>query len=197
MHRIVKTLVPFSLALVSGLLVTALVNSRLARPEELGRHSTPLKIVSVPETDFSADAKLARGLQASVKLRALFDEDGLVKDVRPYPMIPYGVPESAAGRGEFRDRTSSMVQGRFVDTLPYGLTDVAIKQVKQVRFVPGTVNQTAQCDWVIVLVEFTVQNVQLDWPNCSSIKTTMMDESGVVWQGNTWSHGECVGLAKS
>jgi hypothetical protein len=90
-----------------------------------------------------------------------------------------------------------MVEGRFVDTLPYGLTEVAIQQVKQVRFVPGTVNQTAQRDWVIVLVEFTVQNVQLDWPYCSSIYTTMMDESGVVWQGNTWSHGECVGLAKS
>src|SRR5690349_13737239 len=89
--------------------------------------TAPISNVFLPDVDFPEDfQRFDSFYSASLRLKALFDSDGRVKQIAPFPMLPYGVPESAAGKGEFRDYTPFMTHWKFVKELPHGLTEIAI-----------------------------------------------------------------------
>ena len=154
------------------------------------QNTTRLTINLVPDADFTALAKRSDGVYGSLRLQALFDGDGKVKEVRPLSMLPFGVPESAVGHGEFADVTPAILDSRFVKELPYGLTNAAIEQIKRIRFTPKLVNGKNVSERAIVLAEFAFTESR--WSHgCSSIRVTVMDDSGVLWQGNTWVDRNC------
>jgi hypothetical protein len=187
--RVLKTVLPFIVALAAGIGLSQLIDSgvrRTPKPESTTTETT-LMVLRVPEVDFSEGIKRSTGVYASIRLHAVFAADGQVTDVRPIPMLPYGVPESAAGYGNYIDVTPAMLNGRFVKNLPYGLTDVAIEQARKIQFVPRKINDQPVCDSVAVLVNFEYNESR--WSTgCDSIELTVMNDKGVVWHANIWVH---------
>jgi hypothetical protein len=191
---ITKALIPFSLTLLLGVgLHLVLFPRRLKvsiEPPAFKEISAPISNVSVPDIDFPQQVmRSPKFFGGSQRFRALFDADGTVRQVEPYPMLPYNVPESAAGHGEFSDYTSAMSDGKFVKALPFGLTELAIKQLRETTFTPATSRNRAVSKWVMVNVEFSYAENRYA-TGCSEIDVTIMDEQGVVWKGNTWARRE-------
>jgi len=183
-----KRIAPFVITLLVGIGISQLRSQVTFCPLNTSKRiqdTTQLTINAVPDADFTQPAKTSNGVYGSIKLQALFDSDGKVKEVRPLPMLPFGVPESAAGHGEFAEVLPAILDSRFVKELPYGLTDAAIEQIKKIRFTPKLVNGKNVAERAIVLAEFAFTESR--WSHgCSTITITIMDESGVLWQGNTW-----------
>jgi hypothetical protein len=155
---------------------------------------TPISDVSLPDADFPDKVTgLKTFYDASVRLKALFDSDGTVKEVALFPMLPYAVPESAAGNGEFLDHTPFMSQGKFVKELPFGLAETAIDQIQHTYFTPATYGGRPVSQWVMINVYFSYNENRFA-SGCSTIDVTIMDDMGVRWTGNTWvnRHRDCV-----
>jgi hypothetical protein len=145
----------------------------------------PLTVYSVPDVDFPEEVKrLRRFVYAQVRLEAVF-ENGSIKSVRPYPMLPYGVTESAAGSGEFADVTPFMLDATFVNALPYGLTESAIRQVSEIDYNPKKLNGRSVPQRVTVLTKYSYSDSRFA-VGCSNIEVTIIDDTGVLWKGNTW-----------
>jgi hypothetical protein len=104
-------------------------------------------------------------------------------------MLPYGVPESAAGKGEFLDYTPFMTHWKFVKELPYGLTKMAIVQIERVGFSPAMSDGQPVGQWVMINIEFGYNENRFA-SDCSTIDVTIMDDKDVRWTGNTWVHRE-------
>jgi len=113
-------------------------------------------------------------------------------DVRPYPMLPFDVPESVAGTGEYADVTPAMVNSHFVEELPYGMTDAAIQQARGIKFIPRKVKGVAFPEQVNVITHFGFGGTSFS-AGCGSIEVTVFDKSGMLWQGET-SVNRCNGL---
>ena len=205
MAQIIKRALPFILAFVIGVMVTAIIGRispiRQSRLLDRGRTRCNWKsrvqtgndirritIESVPDADFPEAIK-KQATYASVRLTAVLDASGSVKSVRPYPMIPFGVSESAAGVGNFSDVTPFMVDGKFVDSLPGGLTELAIQQVSRISYEPKTLNGQPIPQRVFVLTEYGYSESSGYASGCSRIDVTIMDDTGVLWKGNTWVSG--------
>ena len=101
-------------------------------------------------------------------------------------MLPYGVIESAAGSREFADVTPFMLDGQFVNSLPYGLTELAIRQISEIDYNPKKVNGRAYLQRVSVIAHYSYSESRFA-VGCSSIDITIMDDNGVLWSGNTWA----------
>ena len=150
--------------------------------------TAPISNVFVPDVDFPETFKRFKSFYgASLRLRALFDSDGTVKDVAPFPMLPYGVPESAAGKGEFPGYTPFMRGWKFSKDLPFGLTEIAIDQIARTGFSPATRAGKPVSQWVMINVEFGYNENRFA-SGCSTIEVTIMDDKDVRWSGNTWVH---------
>lgn len=180
---------PFTLALLIGVAVSQVENrltlQRSAANSASAANVVPLTINSVPDIDFTKSAGRSGGVYASVRLQAVFEADGCVKEIRPFPMLPYGVPESAAGHEKFADVMPATSDGRFVKELPYGLTEAAIEQVQQIQFTPRKVSGKSVPVPVTIVEDFSL-NQSLGCINCTSVVTVIMDGTGAVWRGNTW-----------
>jgi hypothetical protein len=149
-------------------------------------NTLPISNVFLADVDFPESLKGSKTFyHASLRLKALFDFDGRVKEIAPFPMLPYGVPESAAGKGEFRGYTPFMVDWKFVKQLPHGLTEIAIVQIERTGFSPATLNGKPVGQWVMINVDFGYNENRFA-SGCSTIEVTIMDDSGVRWTGNTW-----------
>jgi len=150
--------------------------------------TSPITNVFVPDVDFPETFKRFKTFYgASLRLIALFDSDGTVKEVAPFPMLPYGVPESAAGKGEFVGYTPFMTHWRFVRQLPLGLTEMAIDQIERTGFSPALFNGKPVSQWVMINIEFGYNENRFA-SGCSTIEVTIMDDKDVRWTGNTWIH---------
>ncbi|MGH9883602.1 MAG: hypothetical protein ACRD6N_19430 [Pyrinomonadaceae bacterium] len=201
MSCFLKRVLPFSLALALGVGLGQLTNHvkptrvRLA-DATAAEFSVPPAIISVPELDLTEAANNLRGLgMISIRMQALFDADGSVKEVRPFPMLPYGVPEAAAGHGEFAGYTAMRVNNHFVKELPNGLTDIAIKEVQGIAFAPKELNGTAVPSRVTVLMSFNPGYYPRENSSFNEITLTVMDGSGVLWDDSVWVNRE--GLRKA
>ncbi|HEY6242481.1 MAG TPA: hypothetical protein VIX17_00965 [Pyrinomonadaceae bacterium] len=151
---------------------------------------TPISNIFLPDLDFPESFKRFETFYgASLRLKALFDSDGRVKQIAPYPMLPYGVPESAAGKGEFLDYTPFMTHWKFVKELPYGLTEMAIVQIERAGFSPAMSDGQPVGQWVMINIEFGYNENRFA-SDCSTIDVTIMDDKDVRWTGNTWVHRE-------
>ena len=151
---------------------------------------TPVSNVFVPDVDFPETFKRFKTFYgASLRLKALFDSDGMVKEVAPFPMLPYGVPESAAGKGEFLTYTPFMTRWKFVKELPFGLTEKAIDQIEHTGFSPAMSDGKPVSQWVMINIEFGYNENRFA-SGCSTIEVTIMDEKDVRWTGNTWVNRE-------
>ena len=195
-HRLIKAVVPFTLAFAVGIVLHLLLVPGVKKVSiedlDLSEVSVPITHVTVPSADFPEAAQHTSGFfGGSVRLRALFDADGKVKQVRPYPLLPYGIPESAAGHGEFRDYTSAMVSGRFVRELPFGLSELAVDQIRRAEFSPAMSQGRPIPVWVTIEVGFSF-NENRYATGCSRIDVTIIDSRGVLWNGNTWVHRDRV-----
>lgn len=187
MHRLYKTLTPFLLAMTLGLLVHGFVNrTKFSHAVSTSAPiETNLEILSVPEVDFPDELKKSGFIFASVRLQALLDADGKVKNVRPYPMLPYGVPESEAGKGQYVGYTSARTTDGFVEELPFGLTALAIEQISKTEFIPRRVDGQAKPELVFVIVQFRYS--ESTWTKgCNDIEVQVINSEGPVWRGNIW-----------
>src|SRR6476620_258114 len=150
--------------------------------------SSPISNVFLPDADFPQTFKPFKTFYAaSLRLKALFDSDGRVKEVAPFPMLPYGVPESAAGKGKYLDYTPFMIDWKFVKGLPFGLTEIAIEQIEQTGFSPAMSDGKPVSQWVMINIEFGYNENRFA-SGCSTIEVTIMDDTDVRWTGNTWVH---------
>ncbi len=64
------------------------------RKQNRPRHSSRLQILGKPEAQYTDAARLA-GIEGTVRLRAVFDSDGTIKDVQPLATLPFGLTDSA------------------------------------------------------------------------------------------------------
>jgi len=150
--------------------------------------TAPISNVFLPDVDFPETFERFQTFYgASLRLKALFESDGKVKEVRPFPMLPYGVPESAAGKGEYVDYTPFMTHLKFVKELPFGLTEIAIDQIEHTGFSPAMANGKPVSQWVMINIEFGYDENR-NASGCSTIEVTIMDDKEVRWTGNTWVH---------
>ena len=199
MTHIFKRALPFILAFVFGVMVTAVIGRispvrqhrlfdhgghRCKRKPQTANNIRRITIESVPNADFPGAIK-RNGTGGTVRLIAVFDADGFIKSIRPYPMVPFGVEESAAGSGEFAGVTPFMSGSRFVNSLPYGLTELAIEQVSKIEYRPKTLDEKPVSQRVFVLTDYSYTDSQFS-VGCSSINVTIMDDTGILWRGNTW-----------
>jgi hypothetical protein len=199
MQVVLTRVTAFVLTLMIGIAVDSLVGPLLpnadidlrrlddnVRSQVFFHDVRPITINSVPDADFPTIVKTRRPfLHASVRFTALFDANGSITSVRPYPMIPFGVDESAAGSGEFADVTPFMVDWRFVDSLPQALTESAIQQVLKINYKPKSLDGRPVSQRVFVLTEYSYSESRFA-VGCSTIDLTIMDETGILWSGNTW-----------
>ena len=150
--------------------------------------TSPISNVFLPDVDFPEPFKRFKTFYgASLRLMALFDSDGRVREVTPFPMLPYGVPESAAGKGEYLHYTPFMTHWKFVKELPFGLTEIAIDQIEHTGFSPATFDDKPVSQWVMINIEFGYNENRFA-SGCSTIEVTIMDDRDVRWTGNTWAH---------
>src|SRR5262245_35002277 len=131
-----KALLPFIVAFAIGVGLSQLINSltphtsrgcwgrtrqlipkSVHRVSEFVQTQTHFTILRVPEVDFSEGIKRSRELHASLKLRAVFDSDGQVRDVSPVPLLPWGVSEAEAGTGKYQDATGTVLNEKFIKGL--------------------------------------------------------------------------------
>ena len=186
LHQFVLTLI-----LMAGILAHHVISRRSMPVHAV--HSppstyTPIRNIFLPDVDFPQDfRRFGSFYGASLRLKALFDSDGRVKEIAPFPMLPYGVPESAAGKDEFRGYTPFMTNWKFVKELPSGLTEIAIVQIERTGFSPATLNEKPVGQWVMINVDFGYNENRFAC-GCSTIDVTIMDDKDVRWTGNTWVH---------
>jgi hypothetical protein len=142
----------------------------------------PLKIDFVPELPLAGMRMRSGGTSGCLRLTALFKADGNIEEIRPYPLLPYGVPETEAGKGQFVDYTALIIDGQFVKKLPPGFAEEVKEQVRGMRFTPKLLNGQPVSQWVMVNTDF--QYIESpDTTVGASFHTTVMDDSGVVWHG--------------
>ena len=148
--------------------------------------SSDLAVIFIPDADFTEEAQRSPGISASIRLHGVVDVEGQMKNVRPFPMLPSNVPESAAGGPEFPDVTPAMVNSKFVKELPYNLTDAAIRQAQSIQFLPRRVNGVAVAEPVNVIIKFGfIRSPLAVGKGCNSIKLTIFNKSGTIWEGQT------------
>ena len=190
MTQILKRALPFLLTFAIGIACASIAERLFWYRSHCPPRSAPtdvsrITIESVPNADFPQALKKRGPGGGIVRLIAVFDADGSIKSIRPYPMVPFGVDESTAGSGKFADVTPFMSGGRFVSSLPYGLTELAIEQVSKIKYKPRTANRKPASQTVFVLTDFSYTDSEYS-VGCSSVDLTIMDDSGVLWLGNTW-----------
>jgi len=149
----------------------------------------PISNVFLPDVDFPETFKRLNTFYGSLRLKALFNSNGFVEQVVPFPMLPYGVPESAAGKGEFLRYTPFMRGWKFSKDLPFGLTEIAIDQIERTGFSPATLDGKPVSQWVMINFDFGYNENRFA-SGCSTIEVTIMDDKDVRWTGNTWVHRE-------
>lgn len=148
--------------------------------------SSDLSVIFIPDADFTEEAQRSPGISASIRLQGVVDVSGQMKNVRPFPMLPSNVPESVAGSPEFPDVTPAIVNGKFAKELPYNLTDAAIRHAQSIQFLPRRVNGEAVSDQVNVIINFGfVRSPFAVGKGCNSIKLTIFNKSGTIWEGQT------------
>lgn len=189
MKSVAKIAIPFTLTLLFGIFVTRLLEPRvpvivIPYPKANGR----LVVLSVPKIGFTEQAKRSPGLQASVKLRVAVDRDGRVTSVKPVPMLPFGVPDSATGSGEFSNVTPFLENGRFVKDLTHQLTESAVSLVGGIQFNPDS--GVIDFREAAIVVDFSVTD-PLGWPLCNSIVVTVFDKNKQLWTGEASIYEEC------
>jgi hypothetical protein len=142
-----------------------------------------LQIDLVPDSDFAESVKTERPfVTASARFEVLFDVNGIIKSVRPYPMLPYGVSEATA---EFADATPFLADGKFVTTLPEDMIELATQQIFSIQYQPKTVNGSPIVERAFVLIEYSYGDPETaDLVN--HIDVTITDDTAVLWQGDTW-----------
>lgn len=184
MKYISKVAVSFPITLVLGMIVW-----RLALPTPQTIQSIEVKnyrfeVLSVPKIDFTDGAKNSLGLQASVKLRAEVGSDGKVRSVSPALMVPHGAYDERI-RQYYPTATHALMNGRFVDELPYQLTRRAISLTRDIRF-----SATRRSHTVMLVIEFNVTE-PLGWPMCNQIFANIYDDSSELWKGNVSVYPDC------
>ena len=142
-----------------------------------------ITIESVPDADFPVALKRRRPTQARVTMIAQFNADGSIKSVSPYPTIPFDTSAWPARFGEYIG--PFVFDGREVGSLPYGLARLAIEQVSRINYKPGIVDGLPASQKVFVSIDYNY--AESAWAKgCSTIDVRLSDDTGVLWQGNTW-----------
>lgn len=159
------------------------ISQDLMNSEKIG--PSGLTILSLPEFDFTDAARRTSGFSGSIRLQAVLDADGTVREVKPIKMLPYGVREESLAAEERNQITPFMVDGKFVRSLPYGLTDASIESAKKIQFTPTIIDGKPMPVRVTIVNEFNLITSP-DCVQCSSIDTYAFDDSGKTWQKHSW-----------
>jgi hypothetical protein len=187
MKRALKIFLPFALTFVVGTFVARVFVTKIAEPKIVQTPTNSrIEVLSTPKIDFTEPAKHSLGLQASVRLSAVIDGNGNVASVTPSVMLPYGKRNGSSK--EFVVNTPMLLNGRFVNELPYQLGEVAINLVRSIKFKPEIVNGIAQRHLVTVIVQYWVTE-PLGF--CNPITATIFDDHGEFWSGNVSIYQDC------
>ena len=189
MNRAVKIFLPLLVTFAVGVLISRV--SHFQRSEckcVTASKDSRIEVRSVPKIDFTESAKHSPGLQVSVKLRLLVDENGNVENVTASQMVPYGESQKFEQGGPNR-HTAMTMDGKFVDTLPYQLFDVAVDLARNVKFKPQVVNGVAHDHVVHAIVDF--EPFEMVEVYCNPIRVTFFDDRGEFWSGNASIYRDC------
>ena len=189
MQRIGICSITFGCALLIGIALAAIVRRESAtyltcvNNFPTYQRGERLQIDLVPDSDFAESVKIKRPFfTASARFEVLFDANGVIKSARPYPMLPYGVSEATA---EFADATPFLADGKFVTKLPEDVIELATHQIFSIQYQPKTVNGSPIVQRAFVLIDYSYADPEYaDLLN--HIDVTIMDDTAVLWQGNTW-----------
>ena len=189
MRPIVTRSIAFTCALLIGIALAALVHHESATHLTCGemfptyQREERLQIDLVPDSDFAKSVKTERPFfTASARFEVLFNGNGVIKAVRPFPMLPYGVSE---GTPEFADATAFLADGKFVTTLPEDVIQLATQQILSIQYKPKTVNGSPVVERAFVLIEYSYADPEYA-DLLDHIDVTITDDTAVLWQGNTW-----------
>lgn len=200
---LLKRILPFILTLSLGLVLgkvltrpsfrtdaTALVLTRV--------DTTPLSILSVPEIDFTEEARRTTNiLSGSLRVQASLGADGKVSDVKLIGTFPAANFTLVDKKGELVRPTSAILNDKFIDSLPQELIEASIEATKQIQFIPATKDGKPISSSVTAVYEFYLI-ASPDCITCSEINITITDNGGLRWQKrmareNAYSHYDFYG----
>ena len=189
MPRIVPRIITFACALLIGVALAAIFRRESVKyltcvyMFPTYQREERLQIDLVPDSDFAASVKTKRPFfTASARFEVVFDGNGVIKSVRPYPMLPHGVSEAA---GEYAGATPFLADGKFVTKLPKDVIALATQQIFSIQYKPKTVNGSPIVERAFVLIEYSYADPEYA-DLLDHIDVTITDDTAVLWQGNTW-----------
>lgn len=189
MRPIVTRSIAFTCALVIGIAIATIVHHESATYFTCGdmfpsyQREERLQIDLVPDSDFAESLKTDRPFfTASARFEVLFDGNGVIKSVRPYPMLPYGVSE---GTADFADCTPFLADGKFVTELPEDVIALATQQILSIQYKPKTVNGSPIGERAFVLIDYSYADPEYA-DLLDHIDVTITDDTAVLWHGDTW-----------
>jgi hypothetical protein len=100
-------------------------------------------------------------------------------------MIPYGMSEKEYISKYHEYPTAARLNGKAVEELPYGLTEVLMKAVDGIQFIPMTRGGQLGSAWLSINADFDLITSP-DCIGCSSITLTITDMEGVKWREVMW-----------
>jgi hypothetical protein len=185
-----------SIGILLGRFIThSNLHPRVVIIESINAKTMPVFISYVPDLDFTDAARRTNGFSGLLDLRAVLDADGKVSEVKPTDILPYGAADDSVAYGVTADTsvetrrighpTPAYIDGKFVETLPYGMTEAAIESAKQIRFTPAMKDGKPISSLVTIEYEFNLITSP-DCLRCSSIITSVRDDRGVIWNKLTW-----------
>jgi hypothetical protein len=188
MRRVINSAIPFVLTLTIGIALDSLLNRFLFRPSvDQSRvvrawvYEEPVAIVSVPDVEFPKSVQQMGGLWTRVKLRALFDSDGQVKQISA---VADGLPSMGFedGRGQ-ATRQLRTAQRQFMSEILRDVMQTAIDQLSRTKFKPRTVNGEFLPEWVTVETTFAY-NFREQGGRAIDVR---ISGAHVMWTADTWS----------
>src|SRR5262245_20766941 len=142
--------IPFVLTLTIGIAVDSLLSATIFRPTRQQSvalkawvYEEPVIINSIPDVDFPKSIQQVGGLWTKVRLRALFDRDGQVKQITAEN---YALDDPTGELNQMPPKPDD----DFTAVICRDATQTAIDQLSKTWFRPRIVNGEAVSEWVTV-----------------------------------------------
>jgi hypothetical protein len=182
-----KRVLPFTLTLILGVISWQLLHlNETAKIEQTPFYydGTGLTILSVPDLDFTHEARQTNGFSGMARLTASFGPDGTVGTINPVLILPDGMTEKEYVSRNHETPTSARLNGKAVEYLPYGMTEALQESISRIKFTPAIRDGKTHFVWLSIVAEFNLIKSP-DCIECSSITVTISDRDGIKWNKET------------
>ena len=190
-----KRVLPFTLTLILGVMSWHLLRDSLDSQSKQGNDlqsnqaqtthkpfyydASGLRILSLPDFDFTPEARETDGLSGTAHFVALFEKDGTLGTINPAVIIPYGMTYKQYVAENHEEPSFARLNGKAVENLPYGMTEALRASIEKIKFTPAMTNGEPHFVWLDILIEFNLI-ISPDCIECSSIIVTISDIYGTI-----------------